>query len=169
MLKVDLRQLERTGRTVIDENVPAAAEIWNGTGIQPHDDFEIRLEAQLAGNDVLVRGRLDGSIGLHCSRCLREVPIGVAEEVAFLYRPGLSEVEAEDAEVYRLPERGDELDLTEAIREHLVLSVPQYAICSEACRGLCPQCGANLNETDCACETVGEDPRWAALRKFRSE
>lgn len=169
MLKVDLRQLERTGRTVIDENVPADAEIWDGSGIQPRRDFEIRLEAQLAGNDVLVRGHLDGSIELNCSRCLRGVPIGVTEEVAFLFRPGLTEAEAADAEMYRLPERGDELDLTEAIREHLVLSVPQYAICSEACRGLCPRCGANLNETECACESAGEDPRWAALRKFRSE
>lgn len=169
MLKVDLRQLERTGRTAIDENVPADAGIWSGTGIRPGADFQVRLEAQLAGNDVVVRGRIEGSIGLNCSRCLRGVPIGVEEEIAILFRPGLTEAEAEDAEVYRLPERGDELDLTEAIREHLVLSVPQYAICSEACRGLCPRCGANLNETDCGCEAGEEDPRWAALRKFRSE
>jgi len=169
MLKVDLRQLERTGRSVIDEKVPADAGIWKDSGIRPRTDFQVRLEAQLAGNDVVVRGRITGSIELDCSRCLRDVPIGVEEEVAFLFRPGLTEAEAEDAEMYRLPERGDEVDLTEAVREHLVLSVPQYAICSEACRGLCPRCGANLNETDCGCAVTEEDPRWAALRKFRSE
>lgn len=76
MLKVDLRQLDRTGRAVIDESVPADAGIWSGTGIRPRTDFEVRLEAQRAGNDVLVRGHIDGSIELDCSRCLRGVRSG---------------------------------------------------------------------------------------------
>jgi uncharacterized protein len=93
----------------------------------------------------------------------------INEELIFVYRAGVAPVEAEAEEVYPLPEKGGTLDLTEAVREHVLLSVPEFVNCDEACRGFCPRCGANLNETTCECRTEEEDPRWAALRRLRSE
>lgn len=169
MLKVDLRQLERRGRLSIEDDVPPDAPLWQDLELRFREPLQVRLEAQYAGRDVLVRGTLRGAAELDCSRCLKPVLVPVEEEVALLFRPGITEVEAEDAEIYVLPERGDELDLSGVIREQVVLSAPQFAVCEEACRGLCPKCGANLNEEQCSCaEELGDD-RWAALRRLRSE
>jgi uncharacterized protein len=49
----------------------------------------------------------------------------------------------------------------------VMLVVPRYAVCREACRGLCARCGADLNEEECRCRSEEGDARWAALRKVR--
>ena len=56
------------------------------------------------------------------------------------------------------------LDVIDLLREQFQLALPMKPLCSEACRGLCPECGANLNRTECECKPVWEDPRLAALK-----
>jgi len=58
------------------------------------------------------------------------------------------------------------LDLTEVVRQYLILYREQYPLCDEACAGLCPVCGKNLNEGPCGCQDAPQDPRWAALREL---
>jgi uncharacterized protein len=165
MLKVDLGQLARKKRLLIDATVPADDALFHGVIFEMRGPLEVRLEAQQAGNDVLVRGTLEGEAELACRRCLEAVTVPLSEEVALLFREGVSEADAEAAEMYPLPEKGLELDLTNAIREHLVLAVPEFVICQEECKGLCPSCGTNLNENTCSCEPEQVDHRWAALLK----
>ena len=166
MLKVDLGQLARNKRLQIDASVPPDDALFHGVAFEMLGPLEVQLEVQQAGHDVVVRGRLDGEAGLACRRCLQAVSVPISEEVALLFREGVSEADAEDAEIYPLPEKGNELDLTHALREHLVLAVPEFAICREECKGLCPSCGTNLNENTCSCEPEHVDHRWAALLKL---
>jgi uncharacterized protein len=166
MLKVDLGQLARNKRLQIDADVPADDPLFQDAVFEMRGPLEIRLEAQQSAHDVLVRGTLEGEAVLGCRRCLTDVGATIREEVALLFREGVSSAEAEAEEIYPLPEKGNELDLTHAIREHLVLAVPEFAICSETCKGLCPTCGANRNETTCSCEPTAVDNRWAALLKI---
>ncbi len=163
MLKVDLGQLARRKRLQIDASVPPDDALFHGVAFDMRGPLDIELEAQPAGHDVLVRGRLDGVAELGCRRCLTAVAVPISEEVALLFREGVSVAEAEAAEIYPLPEKANELDLTHALREHLVLAVPEFAICQDACKGLCPSCGTNLNEDTCSCEPEHVDHRWAAL------
>jgi uncharacterized protein len=166
MLKVDLGQLARQKRLQIDARVPAGDALLHGLGFEVRGPLQARLEAQPAGHDVLVRGTLQGEARRECRRCLTEVSTPIREEVALLFRAGVSEADAEADEVYVLPEKGNELDLTHAIREHLVLAVPEFVNCRETCKGLCPTCGTNLNESTCSCEPERIDHRWAALLKL---
>jgi uncharacterized protein len=166
MLKVDLGQLARKKRLQIDADVPAGDALFDGVAFEVAGPLEVRLEAQQAAHDVVVRGTLEGEAVLACRRCLTDVAQPIREEVALLFREGVSGVDAEAEEIYPLPEKGNELDLTHAIREHLVLAVPEFALCQDACKGLCPSCGANLNETTCSCEPAVVDHRWAALLKI---
>lgn len=166
MLKVDLGQLQRKGRIRIDEVVPAEHPLLAPTELVLAEGLVVRLEAGHAGRDVLVRGRLRGVALLPCRRCLKPVSSAFEEDVTFLYRSGVTPEEAEAEEVYPLPAGLREIDLEPAIREHVILAVPQYPVCSETCRGLCPRCGADLNQGPCGCEAVGPDPRWAALRQI---
>lgn len=163
MLKLDLARLARKGRIRIDAVLPADDPVLEPVGLALANGLEIRLEAQRAGPDVVVRGGLHGEIMQVCRRCLRDVGSELSEEVTFLYRPGVSVQEAEDEAVYRLVERSGELDLGPAVREHLMLAVPQYPVCAERCRGLCPRCGADLNRGPCDCVEERSDPRWGAL------
>jgi uncharacterized protein len=72
------------------------------------------------------------------------------------------EIQEDDFEISYY--RDDQIDLNELLREQFYLALPMKPLCSEECKGLCPQCGINRNTATCACATEWEDPRLAALR-----
>jgi uncharacterized protein len=168
MLLLDLNRLGREGRARIDAELGPDAELWHGTGLRPRAPLQVHLEAQQAGPDVVVRGWLEGRFALVCRRCLEPVEVGIEEELGLLYRAGIGGAEDEGPDVLALPRSGT-LDLTEPVREQVLLAVPGYAECREDCRGLCPGCGTNRNEGTCACGSVAEDARWAPLRRLRTD
>ncbi|CAN5843745.1 DUF177 domain-containing protein [soil metagenome] len=169
MLKVDLGLLARRHRTEIDEEIGPDDPVWDGMGIRFDGPVSMRLDVQQVGADVIGRGRLTGAARLACRRCMQPVRHELAEELTLVFRAGLTAVEAEAEEVYPLAERAKELDLAMPVREHVLLAVPEYVICKETCRGFCPRCGTDLNQTSCECVVEEDDPRWAALRRLRSE
>lgn len=169
MLKVDLGLLKREGRLEIEAELPADDRMWEGTGIELGRPLSVRFELRAVGDDVLVHGRIRGEIEMECRRCLVPVTAGVDEEVSWLYRAGISAPEAEEQEVYALPAKASWIDLAEPVREHMLLSIPRFAICRAACRGLCAICGANLNETTCDCGGPEPDERWAPLRGLKTD
>jgi uncharacterized protein len=168
MLLVDLNRLQREGRTRVDADVSPTDGFWDGTGVTPHSRLEVRLEAQQAATDVVVRGRVTGEFELACRRCLEPVVAGIDEEVGLLYRAGMEPGDDEPADVLPLPRSGT-LDLTAPLREQVLLAVPTYAYCQEECRGLCPLCGANLNHATCGCTSEDVDDRWGPLRRLKSD
>ncbi len=109
------------------------------------------------GTHIVVSGTVRTSGVYPCSRCL--TPVSVDRNAT------LSEVYGAEAELPDdvLPYNGEYIDLTETIRETLILSEPMKVLCRPDCKGLCPQCGANLNEGPCSCPTDKIDPRLAVL------
>lgn len=126
------------------------------------------------GSEVRIRGRLKASVLVPCARCLAPTRVDVDEDLDLLYVPltdqrAMSEEhELADTELQIAFYQGDEIDLEDVIRERVELAIPMALVCGEDCQGLCPNCGANLNEGECACSTETIDPRWAALRDFKS-
>lgn len=169
MLAVNLTRLGREGRVRLDVDVPADSAFWEDLDVVPTAPLEVRLEAQQAGPDVVVRGDLHGAFGMTCRRCLEPVQVDVDEEMAVLYRAGGTEEDGAGGDVLPFPERGDDLDLTGPVREQVLLAVPRYVYCREDCKGLCAVCGANLNETTCECAVEEPDERWAPLRKLKKD
>lgn len=169
MLKADLGELQRTGRVYVEEAVPPDAELWKGADLRLAEPLSVELELRRLGSDVLARGSLHGRVARPCRRCLTEVEVEIDEPVEFLFRAGVTAEQARLEEVYALPDEDRDLDLSGPVREHVLLAAPRYALCREACKGICPSCGARLNETTCDCETEEFDERWAPLRALRSE
>jgi uncharacterized protein len=167
MLKVDLAQLERQRRSMLETQVAVGLFEAERDDVQLVGPVSVRLEAQLAGSDVVVRGTIEAEVALVCRRCLEPVRRRLQEEVTFLYREDAEEADAED--VFPLDPKASELDLLPAVREHLILAVPSYVVCDEACEGFCPSCGVNRNEAACTCASEEIDERWAALRRLKSE
>jgi uncharacterized protein len=71
-------------------------------------------------------------------------------------------------EVQVVPQGVSVLDITDDVRQTAILSVPLKLLCHTGCRGLCPQCGKNLNDESCACTGDAGDARWEALRMLRN-
>jgi uncharacterized protein len=63
---------------------------------------------------------------------------------------------------------GEAIDVDEIVREQILLSVPDRALCDENCRGICLMCGTNLNAGSCECKSSEVDPRWAALKNLKN-
>ncbi len=131
-----------------------------------------------AQDGYLVRARLEYSQGLVCTRCLEassseeccdfELLVLVeeqAEEAPFDF-----ELEAELAEqdLDTMTIVGETLDTLPLIREQIQLGVPMKPLCSSECRGLCPECGINLNQGDCKC-VAPVDPRWSGLAALKAQ
>ncbi|HEY54357.1 MAG TPA: DUF177 domain-containing protein [Caldilineae bacterium] len=117
---------------------------------------------------VLVQLHGEVTIGQACSRCLEPFDSIVEVEFEEEFHPS---VDIASGRV--LQDTGDDaalvidlhhiLDLTELVRQAIIIALPITPLCREDCAGLCLICGANLNTEQCDCQEVDIDPRWEAL------
>jgi uncharacterized protein len=128
------------------------------------------LEIEKIGEDFRVSGKVQTSLSLFCARCLEEFPYAIETEldVELMPKPkGLaSELELKDGEMDVCYFEGDEVDLDPYVYEEAVLSIPIQALCSDACKGICPQCGRNRNREECQCERPGASLLGEKLKRF---
>lgn len=124
--------------------------------------------------DIRIQGRLATRLELICARCLEPVMQDVKREFDLLYRPqgadaGRDEMSVTDAEAEISYYEGEGILLDDVVREQVLLAAPLKVTCRDDCKGLCPQCGKNLNQEQCSCSVEQEEPRWAALKEIRSK
>ncbi|HSU12581.1 DUF177 domain-containing protein [Longimicrobium sp.] len=167
MLHLNLAAVDR-GEVSLREQVPPDHPMWNDTGVELTEPLEVDLTANSVGEGVLVRGTLRTKVRMSCRRCLEPVDSEVDEHVDLLFAPPMADGEdVDDGEVYPLPARGDDLDLTGAVREQVLLQAPQFTLCREDCRGLCPTCGRDLNQGSCECVPDAAPGPWDALKNVK--
>jgi len=111
---------------------------------------------------IVLQGTLQTQSRIECVRCLAEFSLPFTIEISelFVYPPPFP---VDPYNPYIVDEGGF-IDLSPIIREEGVLAVPIQALCSPDCKGLCPECGKNLNEGSCDCVNETGDPRLSALR-----
>jgi len=102
------------------------------------------------GSAVVVEGELIAELKLECGRCLEAVEY---------------ELIADFHEEVTKEEGGSTIDISSQVDENIILNIPQKVLCSEECKGLCHNCGANLNNEECSCE-YNIDPRFKLLEKL---
>lgn len=168
MLRVNLGQLHREGSVDVEAQLASDDELWKDTDLVWARDVEATVRASYAGTgEVVARGKVAGTLVQECRRCLERVDTEFEEELTMVFVDDADE--DEDGGAYALEPVGETLDLSSAVREEIVLAVNPFVVCKPECRGLCPQCGQNLNEGSCDCTQEESDPRWAALRELKSE
>ena len=126
-----------------------------------------------SGEDLLFDGTLSADLAGQCARCLEEFPLALSRPFSWVLLPAgpqgvlgrETELNQEDlaASFYS----GDTVDVSLLVREQFFLSLPSYPLCQETCKGLCEQCGVNLNSEECSCSPGWTDPRLAALATLR--
>ena len=165
-MKVDLAGLDRE-EARLQEQIPTDSDFWKETELKPVDPLDVDLVARSVGDGVLVRGRIRAAVELECRRCLSPVTVRVDDAVDMYYSEIGPDEEEIEGEVYPMPVRGTALDLTEAVREQLLLRVPHFALCREDCQGFCPKCGKDLNEGACDCVPEAPPSPWDALKQAK--
>ncbi|MEI6741049.1 MAG: DUF177 domain-containing protein [Gemmatimonadaceae bacterium] len=167
MLCFNIRSLEARAESV-DDVLDPTDPVWQAGDTYPLADG-VHVHGRLAGagqGRFYFSGTLSGQAIGECRRCLSDVTLEVAEEVQVLFaEAGLDEADEDD--VVPIPSGARELDLRPAIREEWLLAVPAFALCREACLGICPTCGADRNAGACGCAPAA-DPRWDDLRTSRT-
>ncbi len=124
-------------------------------------------------DDIRLRARFQGRFELLCARCLNPIEYHADQRFDLIFRPagvdaeqGERSISEAETEIGYYEQSG--LLLEDAVREQLLLSLPDRSLCQENCKGLCPRCGENLNETACNCGSAAIDPRWSALQGLSS-
>jgi uncharacterized protein len=168
-LKIPLSGLE-PGRNPVE--IEADPEVLD---LKPWLSFRtplaIRGSIDKFGETLTLRAQAIAEVEETCGRCTKPFtrPLDV-ELLVFSDRRG-SDDEATSRELERegqlVYHDGTSLDITDTVREAVILSLPISPLCREDCRGLCPGCGQDLNEEACRCSGEKPDPRWSALKGLK--
>jgi len=124
------------------------------------------------GRSVIVTGALKTNAELICGACLASFryPLAISVDEEFRRTPGRGPLDSQEElepEDFIVPiEPGDELDLGEVVRQHVIMALPIAPRCRPDCRGLCPRCGADRNTGACRCDGSDIDPRLLPLRQW---
>ena len=113
-----------------------------------------------AGDKISIRGEVNATAVSRCAKCLETVEVNLTAEMDALFA---RELDPDDPDLYTY--ESSKVDLTDAVRDALLLELPYRFLCSEDCKGLCSRCGANLNLGTCGCKPE-PDPRFAALQQL---
>lgn len=159
-----------------DEAFPPGQIDFAGEDLEQESVLRAAGSAELlahTGGEVRIRGRLSVEMSADCDRCLARARFPLDQEFDLFYRPvAVIAHEAEEAIDEGESEigfyQGGGLELEDILREQILLALPMQRVCSEACKGICPACGKNRNETECDCDHEKIDDRWAAFRNLES-
>ncbi len=127
---------------------PSIMQLGDDSLAKCEEPVQYSLNVTVVSGEFLVHGKLWTEACVRCCRCSEFFPVAVSES-AYNFDLEASEIT-------------ESVDLTEDIREAIILTFPSYPVCRTECKGLCPQCGANKNEGECQCKPPADD-RWAAL------
>ena len=150
-MKINVKNIPDDGET-LQGAAPSTIMDFADPVVTFDHDVEYRVHVQIQNNAVLVAGTLATPVTLHCSRCLKSFQHSITVKEFVVHR----ELQGEDF-----------VDLTDNLREDIILELPQRALCQIDCQGLCPVCGKDLNEGVCQCNLSRGDLRWQTLDQIK--
>ncbi len=105
------------------------------------------------GGALLVTGTAEGKGTVGCARCLEPVEIDLTGDIEgyFVITPDAAELDDLEEDEFEVLGEDKIIDMAPLIQAALILDFPQIPLCRDDCKGICPECGANLNEGDCSC------------------
>jgi len=166
VIQIDVSRLKNSPGEELRLSGEYQLETVQGDGSRIYFNSPVRLDAVLVNDHGALRlsGSVEGKAGVACGRCLEIFDLPVTAELDEIYH-NESQQEIQPGEEW-IPFRGDRLDITPEVVKSIFSSMPMKLLCREDCRGLCPKCGANLNQESCDCRQDEPDPRLEVLKKL---
>ncbi len=170
-MKLVLRDIENFPAQVHLEADPGTFDV-RFEGIVEVDRVAVDLDIQKSGEEYFCQGAVEADVVLECSRCLTSFEETLDGQTDFIVCShdtwAEAQAEARDNEDYVLMDGGSlDADISEPIRQAIILAAPLAPLCAEDCKGLCPKCKVNRNEQECSCTFDDTDPRWDQLNDLR--
>ncbi len=153
-LRYKIKDITSEGR-VVDEPIARSLFADALEGLDADLDRakgQVHLELTRAGDDVFARGQIKADVYLPCALCLGPAHVPIDARVKMTFVPeGMEQEESDDPleDVDIATHDLDTVDLEPIVREQIILALPISPHCREGCKGLCAECGQNLNERDC--------------------
>lgn len=160
-----------------DETLPPGQIDFSGEELVQTSPLHATGTAELldeSDGEVRIQGRYTVTMGAECDRCLGRASFPLDAAFDLFYRPStaiarVEEVEIDEGEAEIGFYAGGGLELDEILLEQVLLALPMQRVCSEACKGICPNCGVNRNEAECNCRPAGSETRWEALQSLKAQ
>jgi uncharacterized protein len=170
MLKFRVKDIPPEGREREEpiDSAWFAATLGDVEGAWDRASGSVPLRLSRQGPEVLVRGVIHAHVTMPCARCLEPAGVDIEAEFATTFVPASASAEAEDDAPDIQHYAGDEIDLTDLVREQVLLGIPISALCRPDCRGLCPQCGQDRSAQACGCDAP-PDPRSDVFKRLRPD
>jgi uncharacterized protein len=165
----------------IEEGVSVKGKLDGSRFKRPEDSdisflapIEYELTVTKSGDNVWVQGPVRARLSATCARCLEEFAFSVESmlEIELLPKEKAAfapEVELKPEEMDLCYFEGEEIDLDPYVFEEVMLNIPIKTLCSEACKGMCPTCGKNLNLEECRCDKTETSILTEKLKPFMIE
>jgi uncharacterized protein len=166
-MKVDLRNIKpeegHFGFLELAQDLELSEE-----GFEFPEQIEVNIHAIKSGDEIIIQGQILTTVEMECSRCLEVFEMDINPKVQFVIQLlDISEPQhSDDEDFVILPKTTGEYDISDRVREAIILDLPLKPLCSDNCRGLCPMCGVNLNEAECECTPDKTDERWDSLKQL---
>ena len=162
--------------SIASQDLPMLAEIVSSGDCEFLAPVQVALRAQRVGELIEVGGSVATAVRLQCGGCLRDYDEVLQSRFDLTYARELPAIEddnsgeaveltAEDLGIILF--HGEEINLSEAIQEQVAMALPVRRRCQADCKGLCSQCGADLNEKDCGCARGNVSLKFSALKEFK--
>ena len=163
-LIVNIAELLRRPGSERDIAIEIKSEVFAFADSRIDDDSGIGVQLHLESlqDGIVVRGKISSNWQLACRRCLRPVADVAVTEVDELYQRVIVNPDA-------YPLEGEQLDLKQMVRELVLLSLPDGPLCQADCPGFCLECGSDLRTSQCSCQKLVGDERWAVLDELKSQ
>ncbi len=136
-----------------------------------HCEFEARLRRD--GETLLLERHVEGDLQLSCDRCLALARFQASEKFQLILHPKEWQNRLAEETILTFEDLesdyygGEWVHLGELLEEQFIISLPSKVLCTEACRGICPGCGVNLNQYACRCSNQAvENHPFASLKKL---
>ncbi len=144
-------------------------------GLNELKSIQVDLHIQESAEEYFCQGTVNAIVNIECSRCLNGFDKEIECSIDFIacaesLHADVDEKDVLDTEDYAYFTGGDiQADISDILRQAIILSLSLKPLCSDDCQGLCSQCGINLNEQECSCVTEKIDPRWEGLKKLSKQ
>lgn len=149
-LRFETEAILEEGGLALELELEAASLLGSPSGLSAAGPLKLGLEFSVGGSRILLQGRARGAWTLSCSRCLADHRHDYSSELDETY-----------------PATEKTIDVSEEVRQAVLLEIPSRSLCRPDCRGLCAGCGKNLNLGPCRCPSNPGQSPFSVLRRIR--
>ena len=146
----------------IDVDCDVAMSDTDFLGETYHFSMPLKVKGHISNNgkSLILKAACDGIMDTQCARCMKDITVPVCFEIDENLVRKDDDVPVEE-DVVCFEDTG--IDIDDIVANNFLMNIEGKYLCSDNCKGLCPQCGADLNQGECGCRDNSVDPRWAAL------